>query len=89
VKVAPAAYEGLVGEYELAPNFVLTITREGDRIFITPTGQSKSELYPESESRFFLKVVDAHIDFKRGPNGKATGLVLHQGGRDVPGKRVK
>jgi D-alanyl-D-alanine carboxypeptidase len=89
VKVDPAVYEGLVGKYELAPNFALTITREGDRIFITPTGQPKSELYPESESRFFLKVVGAQVDFKRGPDGKATGLVLHQGGRDVPGKRVK
>jgi hypothetical protein len=58
-------------------------------IFITPTGQSKSELYPESESRFSLKAVAAQIDFERGPDGQATGLVLHQGGRNVPGKRVK
>jgi D-alanyl-D-alanine-carboxypeptidase/D-alanyl-D-alanine-endopeptidase len=36
-----------------------------------------------------LKVVDAQLDFERGPDGKATGLVLHQGGRDMPGKRVR
>jgi len=41
---------------------------------------SKSEIYPESESRFFLKVMNAQIDFKRGPDGKATGLVFHQAG---------
>ncbi|HSK80873.1 MAG TPA: serine hydrolase [Thermoanaerobaculia bacterium] len=89
VKVDPAVYDGLVGEYELAPGFTLTITREGGQLFGTPTGQPKAELFPESENRFFLKVVDAQVDFERGPDGQATGLVLHQGGRDVPGKQVK
>lgn len=88
-KVNPAVYSGLVGEFELAPGFVLAVTREGDQIFGQATGQPKAELFPESESRFFLKVVDAQIDFERGPDGKATGLVLHQGGRDMPAKRVK
>jgi D-alanyl-D-alanine carboxypeptidase len=88
-KVDPAVYDGLVGEYELAPSFTLIITREGDQLFGTPTGQPKAELFPESESRFFLKVVDAQVDFKRGPDGKATGLVFHQGGRNVPAKRIK
>jgi CubicO group peptidase (beta-lactamase class C family) len=87
VKVDPAIYDAYVGEYELAPSFSLTITREGDQLFGQATGQSKIELFPESETRFFLKVVDAQIEFVKGGDGKVTGLVLHQGGRDVPGKR--
>jgi CubicO group peptidase (beta-lactamase class C family) len=90
VKVNPAIYDAYVGEYELAPTFSITITREGregDQIFGQATGQPKFELFPESETRFFLKVVDAQVDFVRGADGKVTGLVLHQGGRDTPGKR--
>ncbi|MEA2601737.1 MAG: hypothetical protein QOF89_2729 [Acidobacteriota bacterium] len=87
VKVDPAIYDAYVGEYELAPSFILTITREGDQLFAQATGQSKAELFPESETRFFLKVVDAQIELVKGADGKVTGLVLHQGGRDVPGKR--
>ncbi|HEV2853147.1 MAG TPA: serine hydrolase [Thermoanaerobaculia bacterium] len=87
VKLDPAVYDAYVGEYELAPNFSITITREGDQIFAKPTGQPKIEIFPESETRFFLKVVDAQLEFVRGADGKATGLVLHQGGRDMPGKR--
>jgi hypothetical protein len=34
-------------------------------------------------------VVDAQLEFQRGPDGKATGVTLYQGGRVVPGKRVK
>jgi CubicO group peptidase (beta-lactamase class C family) len=89
VKVDPNLYDGYAGEYELAPGFVLTVTREGDRLMAQATGQPKIEIFPESESKFFLKVVDAQLEFQRGPDGKATGVTLYQGGRVVPGKRVK
>ncbi len=87
VKVDPAVYDAYVGEYELAPNFSIIVSREGDQIFGQATGQPKFELFPESETRFFLKVVDAQVDFIRSEDGKVNGLVLHQGGRDMPGKR--
>jgi CubicO group peptidase (beta-lactamase class C family) len=87
VKVDPAVYDAYAGEYELAPGFSITILREGDHLFAQPTGQPKAELFPESETRFFLKVVDAQIELVRGADGKVTGLVLHQNGHDRPGKR--
>ena len=31
-KVDPAIYDAYVGEYELAPGFILIVTREGDRL---------------------------------------------------------
>ena len=87
IKLDPALYDAYVGEYELAPNFSITVTREGDQIFGQPTGQGKAELFPQSETEFFLKVVDAQVTFEKGPDGKATGLVLHQNGRNIPAKR--
>jgi CubicO group peptidase (beta-lactamase class C family) len=87
VQVDPSIYGAYVGEYELTPAFSIAVTREGDRIFAQATGQPKIEIFPESETLFFLKVVDARIEFVRGADGKATGLVLHQNGRDLPGRR--
>ena len=87
VKVDPSIYDAYAGEYELAPTFSITVNREGDQLFAQATGQPRFEIFPASDSRFFLKVVDAEIEFVRGADGKVTGLVLHQGGRDVPGKR--
>ncbi len=88
-KVDPALYDAYVGEFELAPGFILTVTREGDRLMTQATGQSKVEIFPSSETEFFLKVVDARITFVRGPGGTVDQLVLHQGGRDMPAKRRK
>ena len=45
-------------------------------------------LWAESESRFFLKEVDAQLTFERDAAGSVTGVVLHQNGQNVPGKRL-
>jgi D-alanyl-D-alanine carboxypeptidase len=89
IKVDPALYDRLTGDYELAPNFVITVVRRGDKLISQATGQPEVELFPESETRFFLKVVDAQVDFTIGVSGRATGLVLHQGGQDLPAKKIK
>lgn len=77
------------GKYELQPGFILTVTLENDRLFTQATGQQKVEIFPESETGFFLKVVDAQITFTKDKDGKVTGLTLHQGGRDLPAKKTE
>ena len=89
IAVDPSILDDYVGEYELAPGFFLTITKENNRLFCQATGQSKVEIHPESETEFFLKEVDAQISFKRDDNGQVEELILHQGGRDIEAKRVE
>lgn len=89
ITVDPKLYDGYAGRFELAPNFILTVTREGSHLFAQATGQGKAEIFPESEHEFFYKVVNAQITFKTDGQGRATGLVLHQNGTDVPAKRIE
>jgi len=86
-KVDPKIYGEYVGKYQLAPTFALTVTREGDRLLTQATGQAKIEIFPESDTAFFLKVVDAQITFVT-EGGKVTHLILHQNGQDMKAKRV-
>jgi len=88
IAVDPTVFEGYVGQYQLAPNFIMTISREGDHLFVQATGQPKLEIFPESERDYFLKVVDAQITFETDSQGRATGLVLHQNGMNQPAKRL-
>jgi CubicO group peptidase (beta-lactamase class C family) len=81
--------QAFAGRYQLAPNFILTVTLEGDRLFGQATGQPKFEMFPESPTQLFYKVVDAQVRFSIGADGRATGIVLHQNGRDLPGARVE
>jgi CubicO group peptidase (beta-lactamase class C family) len=87
ISVAPEILASYAGEYELGRGFSVTIRHEGARLFAQATGQREVEIFAESETDFFYKVVDAQITFVPGKDGGAPGLVLHQGGRDLPGKR--
>jgi len=87
IKLEPEILNRYVGDYQLMPGFILTVTVEGDRIFTQATGQGKVEIYPESETKFFLKVVDASLDFVADESGNYNKVILHQGGKDLEGKR--
>jgi len=88
ITVNPKLFDGYIGKYQLAPDFTLTITRHGDHLFAQATGQGMLELFPEGERDFFLKVVDAQITFVTDTSGRASELILHQGG-DQPAKRIE
>jgi CubicO group peptidase (beta-lactamase class C family) len=89
IPLAAEVLERYVGTYELAPQFQIVVTREGDALFAQPTGQGKIRLWPHAETDFFIREVDAQISFVRDAEGKTSSLVLHQGGRDVPGRKVR
>ncbi len=89
VHVDPTRLEGYTGVYELAPNFALAVTHDADHLFVQATGQEKAEVFARTQTEFYLKVVDAQITFETDASGRATALVLHQNGADLPGKRLK
>jgi Domain of unknown function (DUF3471) len=88
LKVSNEVLSKYIGSYELAPNFIIDITVEDTRIFAQATGQSKFEIYPKTESSFFVKIVDAQIDFNADADGKIVSLTLTQG-RKMTAKKIK
>ncbi|MEA2236326.1 MAG: hypothetical protein QOC81_1050 [Thermoanaerobaculia bacterium] len=82
VTVDPKILESYVGRYALTPNFILTITHNGDRLFAQATGQQKFELAADDEKNFRTRGLDARITFEKDQ------LILHQNGADRPAKRL-
>ncbi len=83
IALTAEALEAFVGRYELTPAFMLTVTREGTQLLVQATGQMKIPVFAQGPKEFFYKVVDAQITFTDA------GLVLHQNGRDMPGKKIQ
>ena len=74
-----------VGEYELQPGFIITITEENGKLFGQLTGQQKLELEAVSSTEFSVIGVDAKLSFVRDNDSKVNLLKLHQGGTfDAP-----
>ena len=88
VSVNSKLLESYVGRYAVTPQFVLTVTRKGDQLHVQAKGQRALRVFPISETEWFLDIVDAQLTFKVNKDGKCNSLVLHQNGRDVPGRRV-
>ena len=80
--------DALVGTYQLAPQVSVTVAREGELLYAQLTGQGRLEVFPESPTTVFWKVVDAQATFTLGPDGRATALTLHQNGRNLPAPRI-
>jgi ketosteroid isomerase-like protein len=82
-------YDAYVGQYQIAPNVVLEITKEGEKLMSQATGQPKMELLPESEIEFFIKGFTAQFVFVRDGLGRVTKLIINQEGQRVTAKRLK
>jgi CubicO group peptidase (beta-lactamase class C family) len=89
-KVDAATYDAFVGKYDYgAGKAILTVSREGDRLFAQLTGQPKFEIFPKSSTEFFWKVVDAQIQFVKNDTGKTIKAIHHQGGQTLEAPKVE
>jgi len=81
--------EDYAGKYRLSPDIVLEVLKENNHLFAQFPALGKVELYPESETKFFLKVIDAQVSFLRDEKGEVTRLIVHQGGSNLPAPKLK
>jgi len=89
ITVTESVLRSYVGEYQLTPQVSITITLEEGRLQAQPTGQSKATLFAEAQDKFFARVANVQFTFTRAPSGEVSGLILHQGGRDQAGRKVR
>lgn len=71
------------GTYQLTPTVTVTITVEDGRVMAQLTGQGKNQIFPQTETLLFSKIVDAQFEF--APDGSS--FVLHQNGRETKAVR--
>ena len=86
VALPPAVLARIAGTYAV-PGATLAVTVEGAVAKVQLTGQPAFEIFPESASRFFLKVVDAELVFAP-ETGRPASVTLHQGGRETVFQRT-
>ena len=75
----PGSYESLFG--------TLLVTRKGDELYVAPAGQAPLQMYYDEKGDFFVREFGVSFSCEIETDGKASRLVLHQPGQDVPAKR--
>lgn len=81
------AIKEYLGNYPLAPSFVIAITGEGEDLWLQATNQPRLKLKRIGDDAFAVEGVDARITFER-TQGAIAALVLHQNGLDQRAPRL-
>ncbi len=77
-----------VGDYQLAPNFILSVTAEKGRLYVQATGQVKLPVFVKGQNEFFYKAVNASLSFIEDEAGNISSLILHQNGNH-PARKIR
>ncbi len=81
--------DAYVGQYQLTPSLIFTLTNDGGHLMAQTAGQPKIELFPESPTVFFVKLANARVTFSKDAQGQVTGLVLEQAGQKISATKIK
>lgn len=89
-KVDPKTFDDFVGDYQVDPLGILTLTHEGDKLFGKPQdGGEKEELQPQADGSFLVTNVNAKVNFARDDKGKVVEIQININGQEMKGKKVK
>jgi CubicO group peptidase (beta-lactamase class C family) len=90
VTVDPKILDDFVGRFQVNPDRVLTITRDGSKLYAQPTQSPKIELFPTSETIFIRVDENVKYTFLRSEDGKVGSVKIRfVGGETVAGRMAK
>lgn len=80
--------DSYIGDYELQPGFIISVSEESGSLLAQATGQQIISLEPVSETEFKVNGVEATIHFQSNGGSKAESIKLHQGGQIMDAPRL-
>ncbi len=87
VVITPEVLETYIGEYEMAPGLVISISEKNGKLYAQPTNQPELQMIPESPTAFSIEKTPARIVFKPA-NGKVEKIDLVMPDRTMEGKKL-
>ena len=76
ISINPKTYDQYIGRYitkDGTTTFI--VTKDHDRLFIEEVGDFKYEVFPESETEFFIKQMDVSYSFEKDKDGNIQKLI--------------
>jgi hypothetical protein len=89
VKMDPATFEAVAGEYEVQPGDFILLKVEDGHLLGSGDGQYWDEVMAASEDLFFIDGKPYDFMFDRDSEGTVTGLVIHYEGMEIPARKIR
>ncbi|BBM81970.1 serine hydrolase [Candidatus Uabimicrobium amorphum] len=87
-EVDPKIFSSYLGTYKLGM-LKIQISQNNDKLMVKIADQPAYRIYPETETKFFWKIVNAQLEFVKNKEGNVNKIILHQFGRQMPAVRIK
>jgi ketosteroid isomerase-like protein len=89
-KVDPALFDAYAGQYQLPPNQIVTIKREGDKLMERWPGATEfSEEVPVSESTFVARGELGEVIYVKDNHGKVSHFIVRTSLGDLIARKIK
>jgi CubicO group peptidase (beta-lactamase class C family) len=89
IRIDHAILDRYSGRYRFSGDATINIAREGDWLVVqAPPSPDVLQLFPESETDFFLKTSEARVIFETNRRGEAQGLTVRYRGRSLYVERL-
>ena len=83
----PGLLANYTGSYQVSPEIVLEVSREGNRLYAQLTSEPKFRIFPQSETRFRYAQGKREINFKLNAKGKANSIAITENFKTLSAKR--
>jgi hypothetical protein len=89
IALDPKVLARYTGAYRMVAGPIVLVTLDGNQLSSKLGNQGAIPIFPDSPTSFFMKVVDAQLEFSNvDAQGTPQRLTLHQNGRDAPMTRL-
>ena len=87
-KLDAARLNDYVGTYEVAPGITMTVSRDGDKLYLKREKRPQQVLVPETCDLFFRPGAEGRMLFRRNDSGKVDALVDRRNNEDMVWKKM-
>lgn len=84
VKVNPAVYDSYVGKYQYPDGNIVSVVKDGLRLFLAGGDGERDELIPQSETEFVSRHLASPVTFVKDASGRVTHLLENSDFDPVP-----
>jgi ketosteroid isomerase-like protein len=90
VKVDPKVFDAYVGEYQIMPNYIVKVKREGDKLMDQwPGDATYTEDVPVSESTFVARGELGEVIYVKDDTGRVSHFIVRTGLGDLIAKKIR
>jgi D-alanyl-D-alanine-carboxypeptidase/D-alanyl-D-alanine-endopeptidase len=88
IEVSVESLAKLVGKYEFSSTFSIEVSLDKGALYVQAINQPRFQVYAKSTTEFFLKAVDADLEFELDKDGNGIAFALIQNNQLIKGNKL-